>query len=870
MIIVKNRELLIPGPERYIGTTYDTDSENRQFLLSRFAQNGVDLSALTFRLDLKYANDATDTVVLDKEVTDTNIILTWDIGSSVLQVPGTLFIQLRAVDDEVTVKWSSFHAALYVERHLNTPGNYTGSLTEIEQMEQDHQYMKGVVNELKANLDYAHDAEAWAVGKRSGTDVPSTDEAYHNNSKYYKELSDGHRQTSERFAKGSVNGSDVSSGDGYHDNSKYYKELADDHRKTAEAYAKGTVNGTAVTSGQTGYQDNAKYYKEQVQSRLNQIDTNTSNIAVQTARIDNIASLTDGSTTGDAELADIRVGADGVTYISAGAAVRANDSALKSHIHAENIGLIGKPDLLYGVNWTVGSYINGNGAVASNSSFKLSDNIAVTPSAGYTFVHKVISGAIARVTAFDSNGNYISNLSHTDYENFNDVQSEYFVMPSNAASVRLSAHKNVYELAFTSGKAVIDAINVLSQDVSNHGAQIKNSKKTLLQTPTPISFNTQAQTVTLPKPVYILVNNVRYVFESADKIIDYSSVSGAHVTIVVNNSGELSAKGYSAVASDDTILFTFNKSTLSDTSTNNIFYPYYVNGVLYNGSANEKSKVYVDGVNGSDNNAGTASSPFATIQHGIDFGADRVLVARGTYNETIAISNRSGLEIIPSSTPTFAVPNFDAPMIVVNRVTVQNSDHLHFRDIHANNPGDNNSSWHINRATDVTFEHCFASNGQAGGFVTINLYGKFIMCEAWDIGDASHTNSDGFNLHGYGVTEFIDCVAHDCYDDGISHHDGCIASIKGGEYWNCTHGGGIAPVNRYCEIDGVYVHDCWMGLESMQRDATLYDPYILVKNSVFKDSTNYDIRCGDIPLKVIRCTFDTKSIGSNADYVEIS
>ena len=33
----------------------------------------------------------------------------------------------------------------------------------------------------------ADDAEAWAVGKRNGADVPSTDPAYHNNAKYYKE-----------------------------------------------------------------------------------------------------------------------------------------------------------------------------------------------------------------------------------------------------------------------------------------------------------------------------------------------------------------------------------------------------------------------------------------------------------------------------------------------------------------------------------------------------------------------------------------------------------------------------------------------------------------------------------------------------------
>ena len=53
---------------------------------------------------------------------------------------------------------------------------------------------------------------------------------------------------------------------------------------------------------------------------------------VMTARIDTFTSLQEGSTTGDAELQDIRVGVDGTVYSNAGTAVREQIGELKGDL----------------------------------------------------------------------------------------------------------------------------------------------------------------------------------------------------------------------------------------------------------------------------------------------------------------------------------------------------------------------------------------------------------------------------------------------------------------------------------------------------------------------------------------------------------
>lgn len=120
-----------------------------------------------------------------------------------------------------------------------------------------------------------------------------------------------------------------------------------------------------------------------IQTQQNNLASNQTNLANQQTtlsnRMDTFTRLSEGSTTGDAELQDIRVGANGTTYDTAGNAVRGQYSQLKEDLVSLTIDNLS--DI---ITWKLGSftgnYNDTNGIYTNNDNYYLTfDSFIIFP-----------------------------------------------------------------------------------------------------------------------------------------------------------------------------------------------------------------------------------------------------------------------------------------------------------------------------------------------------------------------------------------------------------------------------------------------------------------------------------------------------------
>lgn len=143
------------------------------------------------------------------------------------------------------------------------------------------------------------------------------------------------------------------------------------------------------------------------------------------ARIDTFTKLAEGSTTADAELADIRVGANGVTYDTAGNAVRGQYRQLSEDLY-NNVSELGA---LTEKDFTTYSYIKNNGTFQNDSGWKCTDIIGLQ-NINYFTLNKTSQQTSGLTIAFyssDSTSSFLSGELLSGLEN-----QKVIIPPQNA------------------------------------------------------------------------------------------------------------------------------------------------------------------------------------------------------------------------------------------------------------------------------------------------------------------------------------------------------------------------------------------------------------------------------------------------------
>lgn len=220
--------------------------------------------------------------------------------------------------------------------------------------------------------------------------------------------------------------------------------------------------------------ENIEYFKSQINSTM---DAQNEDIAVLESRMDGFASLTEGSTTGDAELQDIRVGANGVTYPTAGDAVRAQVGALD-----DTVNTYCDTNLYNDVTWTQGTYasLSFNNTTINPTAKRLSVQVTL-PDNVYSVLVIPIMNSKFRGRMYSADGSTIDtvdSMQSTNWSKTSTVAIKYirisYGLISEADISSYGGEIGLYINGYSTLQGVSNNIETLKNEVVNGRTGVNN------------------------------------------------------------------------------------------------------------------------------------------------------------------------------------------------------------------------------------------------------------------------------------------------------------------------------------------------------------------------------------------------------------
>lgn len=294
--------------------------------------------------------------------------------------------------------------------------------------------------------------------------------------------------------------------------------------------------------------------------------------------------------------------------------------------------------------------------------------------------------------------------------------------------------------------------------------------------------------------------------------------------------------------------------------------------------------VYVDGSVETTGN-GSIGSPFKTIQEGVNSGAEVVKVRAIDGNNTeityasFSVTDRvTSLNIQLWNMPTYDVkhPLDNTPYITIrdtsanHGATFSNCANISVSDMAV--IGSSRYCFNFKNVQKLEVTRCKAGENTFinedgvtfSVFYFNNVNGVIRDCEAYQ------SKLDGFNIHGYGNTQFINCVAHNCDDDGISHHDRATGMIIGGEYWGNGKAGIASPTyGARVDVIGAYCHNNAQYGILAASNSTRARSAARISDCVLRNNLTADIKVDYCDVTAWGLKYNTKQVTVNGTLNEL-